>query len=53
LIFKIVPILNVDGVICGNYRASFAGVDINRMFIENVSPKLNPEAFTLKKLAIE
>jgi len=31
-IFKIVPILNVDGVIIGNYRASFAGVDVNRMF---------------------
>jgi murein tripeptide amidase MpaA len=29
-IFKIVPMLNVDGVIIGNFRCSLAGVDLNR-----------------------
>lgn len=52
-IFKIIPILNVDGVISGNYRASFAGADINRMFGENASQKLNPEAYMLKQIARE
>lgn len=32
VIFKIVPMLNPDGVIIGNYRASMAGCDINRRF---------------------
>lgn len=50
-IFKIVPMLNVDGVIIGNYRASFAGVDINRMFSADANQKLNPESTLLKQLA--
>lgn len=48
--FKIVPILNVDGVISGNYRASFAGADINRAFGEYSQAKINPEAHALKNL---
>lgn len=28
--FILVPCLNPDGVICGNYRNSVAGVDLNR-----------------------
>ena len=30
IIFKIVPMINVDGVIAGNYRSSFSGNDLNR-----------------------
>ena len=29
-IFKIIPMLNPDGVINGNYRCSLAGTDLNR-----------------------
>lgn len=29
-VFKIVPMLNPDGVIHGNYRSSLAGCDLNR-----------------------
>ena len=28
--FIIIPILNPDGVVCGNYRNSVSGVDLNR-----------------------
>ena len=31
-IFKIVPMLNPDGVIVGNYRCSLAGRDLNRSY---------------------
>ena len=29
-IFKMIPCMNPDGVVCGNYRSSLAGVDLNR-----------------------
>lgn len=29
-VFKIVPMLNPDGVIVGNYRSSIGGYDLNR-----------------------
>ncbi len=31
-VFKIVPMLNPDGVIVGNYRCSLAGRDLNRNY---------------------
>jgi len=29
-VFKVVPMLNPDGVISGNYRCNLAGYDLNR-----------------------
>lgn len=34
IIFKIVPMLNPDGVILGNYRTGIAGKDLNRVYIQ-------------------
>jgi len=31
--FVLVPCLNPDGVVCGNYRNSVAGFDLNRQWI--------------------
>jgi murein tripeptide amidase MpaA len=31
-VFKIVPLLNPDGVIQGNYRCSLTGGDLNRKY---------------------
>jgi len=39
--FKIIPMLNPDGAINGNYRCELAGVDLNRYWIDP-SPKLHP-----------
>jgi murein tripeptide amidase MpaA len=30
IVFKIVPMINPDGVIVGNYRSSLSGNDLNR-----------------------
>jgi cytosolic carboxypeptidase protein 2/3 len=30
IVFRIVPMTNPDGVICGNYRTSLSGNDLNR-----------------------
>lgn len=32
-IFKIIPMMNPDGVIHGNYRCSLAGQDLNRQWV--------------------
>jgi hypothetical protein len=49
LIFLIVPMINVDGVIVGNYRASMSGNDLNRRFIEP-EPRLHPEVCLVKSI---
>jgi murein tripeptide amidase MpaA len=48
-IFKIVPMLNPDGVIYGNYRCSLLGVDLNRRWM-NPSKILHPTIFYTKQL---
>ncbi len=32
IVFKIIPMLNVDGVVLGNFRTSLYGKDLNRLF---------------------
>lgn len=39
-VFHVVPMLNPDGVVAGNFRTSFSGKDLNRQF-----DKLNKHVF--------
>ncbi|KAF5834507.1 hypothetical protein DUNSADRAFT_8800 [Dunaliella salina] len=48
-VFKIVPMLNPDGVINGSYRCSLAGVDLNRMW-EHPLKFQHPSVYHSKKL---
>jgi murein tripeptide amidase MpaA len=52
IIFKIIPFLNPDGVMVGNYRVSMAGSDLNRRY-QNPHPKLHPIVCAVKKLIKE
>ena len=47
LIFKIIPMLNPDGVIVGNNRCSFLGRDMNRCY-NDANAKLTPEIYQLR-----
>ena len=49
LVFYIVPMLNPDGVVIGNYRTGFAGVDLNRQF-QLPNAILHPTVSVLKAL---
>jgi hypothetical protein len=48
-IFKVIPMLNPDGVIYGNYRSSLIGVDLNRRW-KNPSKYLHPTIYYAKSL---
>lgn len=48
-IFKIIPMMNPDGVINGNYRCSLLGVDLNRRW-KRPDMHMHPEIFYSKKL---
>ena len=48
-VFKIVPMLNPDGVIVGNYRCSLSGHDLNRQY-PNPSQKMFPECYGIKQM---
>ena len=45
--FYIVPMLNVDGVINGNYRCSLAACDLNRKWLKP-NKNLHPPVFFVK-----
>jgi len=49
LMLKIVPMLNPDGVVLGNYRCSAVGVDLNRQWHEPHETKM-PTIHALKRL---
>ncbi|VDM42669.1 unnamed protein product [Toxocara canis] len=46
-VFKLIPMLNPDGVINGSHRCSLAGVDLNRVW-DRPSPLLHPSVFHAK-----
>jgi len=46
-VLKLVPMLNPDGVVLGNYRCSLAGVDPNRQY-RTPSYQLTPEIYYYK-----
>jgi murein tripeptide amidase MpaA len=48
-VFKIVPMLNPDGVIIGNYRCSLSGDDLNRQW-KTPSQRMHPEIFAVKEM---
>jgi hypothetical protein len=50
-VFKIVPMLNIDGVIIGNYRCNLSGADLNRQWIEP-SKKSHPTIYYTKMVCI-
>ena len=59
LIFKIIPMINPDGVVAGNYRTSFIGKDLNRLYLMNdpcnpgyskIDDVLKPEIMAMKRL---
>jgi hypothetical protein len=51
VIFKVVPMLNPDGVVVGNFRTSLCGRDLNRQFRASAD-FLIPEVRGLKQLVL-
>lgn len=51
-VFKVVPMLNPDGVINGNYRCSLAGCDLNRRW-KTPSKVIHPTIYFVKKMVKE
>eukprot|EP00471_Norrisiella_sphaerica_P002465 CAMPEP_0184482694 /NCGR_PEP_ID=MMETSP0113_2-20130426/4273_1 /TAXON_ID=91329 /ORGANISM="Norrisiella sphaerica, Strain BC52" /LENGTH=1184 /DNA_ID=CAMNT_0026862581 /DNA_START=101 /DNA_END=3655 /DNA_ORIENTATION=- len=49
IVFKIIPILNPDGVINGNYRCNLSGLDLNRHW-EYPCPERHPTIYAVKEL---
>lgn len=49
VVIKVVPMINPDGVILGNYRTGLAGRDLNREF-RNTDKMLFPTVHALKEL---
>ena len=46
-VFKVIPMVNIDGVVHGNYRCSLAGCDLNRKW-QKPKKKLHPEVYYIK-----
>ncbi|CAG9321330.1 unnamed protein product [Blepharisma stoltei] len=47
--FLIIPMLNPDGVVCGNYRSDLSGVDLNRKW-KNPGSDIYPTIYSTKEL---
>ena len=50
VVFKIVPMINPDGVIIGNYRTSMSGNDLNRRYVKP-DFRIHPTVCAIKQLA--
>jgi len=50
-VFKLVPMLNPDGVVNGSHRCSLAGQDMNRQWLRP-SPTLHPAVYHTKMLLL-
>ena len=50
--FKLVPMMNPDGVVVGNYRTSLAGVDLNRVYKRPLQD-LFPTVYHTKQMMAE
>jgi len=51
-VFKIIPMLNPDGVIVGNYRCSLTGRDLNRTYrvaVRDSFPSISHAKSMIKK----
>lgn len=48
-VFKVVPMLNPEGVVCGNFRCALTGVDLNRHW-SKPHEALHPQVYYLKNL---
>jgi len=48
--FYIIPMLNPDGVVAGNFRTSYSGRDLNRQF-NKLNKFIYPEIYALDQFA--
>ena len=48
--FYIIPMLNPDGVVAGNFRTSYSGKDLNRQF-DKLNKFIYPEIYALDQFA--